>query len=104
VACEIKRFPVNSVVGGDSRLIRVRSHHVESKFCLWYEFVPEVDGERRVSAGEDRDEMPLESLYGAFGLVCPFVVRGNALVGDMLRSKMKLQSLGSLVVEYLELD
>jgi hypothetical protein len=48
--------------------------------------------------------MPLESLYGAFGFVCPFVVRGNALVGDMRRSKIKLQSLGSLVVEYLELD
>ncbi len=95
---------MDSVVGGDGRLIRVGSHHVEREFCLWYEFVPEVDGELRVRAGEDRDEMPLERLYGAFGFVRPFVVRGNALVGDVRRSKMKLQCLGSLVVEYLELD
>ncbi len=83
VAGEIKWSPVDSVVGRDGRLIRVRSHHVERKICLGYEFVPEVDGERRVRAGEDRNEMPLERLYGAFGFVCPFVVRGNALVGDM---------------------
>ncbi len=55
-------------------------------------------------AGEDRDEVPLEGLYGPFGFLCPFVVRGNALVGDMQSAEVKLQSLGSLVVKYLELD
>jgi hypothetical protein len=89
---------------GGGRLIRVRSHHVERKFCLWYEFVPEVDGERRVRTGEYCDRVPLEGLYGAFGFVWPFVVRGNTLVGDMGCSKMKLQSFGSLVVEDLEPD
>ena len=48
------------------------------------------------------DRVPLEGLYGAFGFVWPFVVRGNTLVGDMGCSKMKLQSFGSLVVEDLE--
>jgi hypothetical protein len=66
--------------------------------------VPKVDGERRVRAGEYCNEVPLESLYDAFGFVCPFVVRGNTLVGDMGRSKMQLQSFGSLVVEDLEPD
>jgi hypothetical protein len=66
VAGEIEWAPVDSVVCGEGRLVRV---HVESKFCLGYEFVPEVDGERRVRAGEDRDEVPLESLDGSFGFV-----------------------------------
>jgi hypothetical protein len=66
--------------------------------------VLEVDRERRVRAGEDRDEVPLESLDGSFGFVCPLVVRGNALVVDVRCSKMQLQSFGSLVFEDLEPD
>ncbi len=71
------------MICGYGRLIRVRSHHVESEFCLWYEFVPKVNGERRVRASEDCEEVPLEGLYGAFSFVGPFVVWGNALVGDV---------------------
>ncbi len=41
VAGEIKWTPVDPVICRDGRLIRVRSHHVERKFCLWYEFVPD---------------------------------------------------------------
>ncbi len=69
-----------------------------------YEFVPEVDRERRVRAGEDRNEMPLESLNGSFGFVRPLVVRGDALVVDVCCSKMQLQPFGSLDVEDLEPD
>jgi hypothetical protein len=69
VAGEIEWAPVDPVICGDGMLIRVRSHHVERKFCLWYEFVPKVDGERRVRASEDCDEVPLECLYGAFSFV-----------------------------------
>ncbi len=88
MAGEIERAPVNPVVCGDDRLIGVRSHHVEGHFGLWYKFVSKVDGERRVRAGEYCDEMPFESLDGAFGFVGPFVVRGDALVRDACRAKM----------------
>ncbi len=65
VAGEIEWASVDPVICRDGRLVRVRSYHVERKFCLWYEFVPKVDGERRVRASEDCDKVPLEGLYGA---------------------------------------
>ena len=83
VTDKIEGTPINPVVGGYCRLVREGTKHVERKFSLWYEFVPKVDGERRVRASEDCDKVPLKGLYGAFSFVGPFVVWGNALVGDV---------------------
>jgi hypothetical protein len=80
VTGKIEGTPINPVVGGYCRLVREGTKHVERKFSLWYEFVPNVDEEQRVSAGKYGDEMPLEGLYGSFCFVGSIVVRGNALV------------------------
>ncbi len=72
----------------DCRLIGVRPHHIESDFSLRDKLVPKVNGERVVSAGEDRDEVPLEGLYCAFGFVGPFVEGWNTLVSDIGSSKV----------------
>ena len=63
VAGEIEWASVDPVICRDGRLVRVRSYHVERKFCLWYEFVPKVDGERRVRASEYSYEVAFERLY-----------------------------------------
>ena len=57
---------VYAVVRRYRRFVSVCSHHVKSYFCLWYQFVPKVDGERRVRAGEYGYEVTFERLY------CPF--------------------------------
>ncbi len=41
-----------------------------------------------MSAGDNRDEVPIEGLYCAFCLVRPFVEGGNTLVSDVRRSKV----------------
>ncbi len=88
VAGEVEGSPMNSVVCGECRLICIGSHHIESEFSLRYKFVPKVNGERWVSAGENRDEVPLEGLYCAFCFVHPFVEGGNTLVSGVRRSKV----------------
>ncbi len=79
---------MNAVVGGDIRLICECVHHVQGDFCLWNQFVPKVDRERRVSAGEYCNEMPLEGLYCPFCLVGSFCERGHELVLDIVYDEM----------------
>ncbi len=71
-------------------MIRVGSHHVEHDFGLGYQFVPKVDGERRVRASKYSDEVTFESLYCLFGFIGSFVIRGNALVLDSGSSEVLL--------------
>ncbi len=59
VACKVERATVYAVVCRYRRLISICSHHVERDFGLGYQFVPKVDGERRVRAGEYSYEMTL---------------------------------------------
>jgi hypothetical protein len=73
-------------------------------FCLRNKFVPKVDRERRVSAGEYCDEMPLECLYSPFCLVGSFGERGHELVLDVVYDEMLSQSFRCFVVHDLELD
>jgi hypothetical protein len=66
---EVERAPVNAVVGGHCGLVHEGAKHIERKFCLWYEFVPKVDGEQRMCAGKYCDDMPLEGLCSSLCLL-----------------------------------
>jgi hypothetical protein len=90
VACKVEGAAVYAVVCGYGRLVRVCSHHVERDFGLGYQFVPKVDGERRVRTGEYSYEVAFERLYCPLCFVCSFVIRGNALVLDSASSEVQL--------------
>jgi hypothetical protein len=90
VACKVEGAAVYAVVCGYGRLVRVCSHHVERDFGLGYQFVPKVDGERRVRAGEYSYEVAFERLYCPLCFIGSFVIRGNALVLDSASSEVQL--------------
>ena len=66
--------------------------------------MPKIDRERRVSAGEYCDEMPLEGLYCPFCLVGSFCERGHELVLDIVDDEVLSQSFRCFVIHDLELD
>jgi hypothetical protein len=47
-----------------------------------------VDRERGVSGSQDTEKVPAESLDGAFGGVCAFVIGGDELVGNLVSVKV----------------
>jgi hypothetical protein len=52
---EVVRMSMNAVISGYVRLVGEGTHHVQGSFGLRNELVPEVDRERRVRLGKDRD-------------------------------------------------
>jgi hypothetical protein len=87
VTGEIERLAVNAVICRDCGLVCVRAHHIQRYLSLWYKLVPKVDRKRGVSAGQYRDEVPLEGLYSPFSLICSVVV-GGTLILDVVGPKM----------------
>jgi hypothetical protein len=66
--------------------------------------VPEIDGERRVRACKDGDEVRLEGLYRPFCLVRSFCKRWHEFVLNVRRYEVLTQAYRCFVVHDLELE
>ncbi len=67
--------------------------------------MPEIDGERRVRACKDCDEVTLEGLYRPFfGLVRLFCKQWHKFVLNVRRYEVLTQAFRCFVVHDLELD
>ncbi len=85
VAEEIIWLSVDAVVRGYIGLVGKCAHRVQSDLGLQNEFVPEVDGERRMSACKDRDEVSFEGLYRPLRFIRSFCEGWHEFVFDVRR-------------------
>lgn len=75
----------DTMVGGNSGQVVIRTHEVESEFCLWKKLGPVINREGGVGAREYTEEVAFECLDGAFGVVGAVVFGRDEVVGDELR-------------------
>ncbi len=66
--------------------------------------MPEIDGKRWVSAGQDCDEVALEGLYRPLRLVGSFCKRRDEFIFDVCCYEVLPQAFRCFVVHDLELD
>ncbi len=92
-----------AVVGRDGQVVRPRVYHVKGCFCLGQEMVPLVDGEVRMGAHKDREEVVPERLDCALSFVGALLVGRYTLYSNMLLFEETKQGFREFVVEDLEL-
>ena len=74
---------------------------IETEDGLRQEFVPKVEGERRIGSAESCDEMVFEGPNGALGGVAAMIAGGNELVVHLLAVHVSFEHGGGFVVKSL---
>ena len=70
---------------------------------MWYEAVPEMQGEVWVPAAQAGDEVILVSLYCTFCGIGAMKVRGNELELDNSLAEKSFEASGAFIVQHLVL-